>query len=468
MERVRVRGIYSTALTNLLQAQNFSIVQPSRKIQERFGLAASFEPFDLEIKDNEEAQGIIAAGPSALTQKLERLFNETLPDVITHRIKYPLHSIYWGLVKSTQRSGYVVDLGGEVGFLPHSKEARAVRPGEAILVQVCDLAASGKHLILTMELSLPGQRAVLSSQGAMRVSREIESEAERARLLNTGRRYLPSGWGVIWRTAAYDCPERVLTEEIKKLASYVERLQDHPDDGIPGRLLSFEATTQFEFPGGTKRQLDELRNAITPTLPGHHQYKAAGFFKRVDRDESRSPEALTEPNGAHHTNGHELEFPDVGQTLLIEHIKPDGERIILGRGRVIASDAKQKKIKLEREIRGEGFYDGLSAVKALGDNALTEFCEGAWEYHTAYYSDKKSLKGIYANVNTPIEIYPDRVRYVDLEIDVTCDPRGTIQVLDQEKIDTALRSGYIGPSLAARAKQTAAHLEAELAAKLSV
>ncbi|MBI1744767.1 DUF402 domain-containing protein [Candidatus Acetothermia bacterium] len=460
MNRVRVRGIYSTALTHLLHRRGFSIVQPSRKIQERFQLGPLYEPFDLELKDSECGQGIIAAGPKEALEKLATTFQDDLPDVMTRPVKAPLHSVYWGLVQSLRPSGYLMDLGCDVGFLPHSKASRPLRLGEAILVQVCELAPAGKHLIVTMEISLPGQRAVLSSQGNIRVSREIEELAERERLLRVGRRLLPPGWGVIWRTAAYQCDEPELIAELERLVAHTEHLHDHPEEGIPGLLLGFEATTQFEFPGSAKQRLDQLRGEIVPTLPGHHKYKAAGSFRTVDRAEARLQQYLGD--NTDHSNGRMVEFPEVGETLLIEHVKPEGETIILGRGKVMAADSAKKTVQLRREIRGNGSYDGLSALKAPGDFALTEFCEGRWEYRTFYYSNDERCKGIYANVNTPIEIYPDRVRYIDLEIDVTREPEGEVRIIDEAKLHAAMEAGYLREKLAERARQVAAQLKTEL------
>jgi Ribonuclease G/E len=465
MERVRLRGIYSTALTQLLHRWGFSIVQSSPKIRERFQFDSALEPFDLELRDRPDLQGIVAAGPPDAVEKMTALFQKALPDVTTHRLRLPLHAIYWGLVQSAQRSGYQIDLGCDLGFLPHSQVTRPLRVGEAILVQVGEVAPAGKHVILTTELSLPGQRAVLSSQGSIRVSREIEPESERERLLRFGRRYLPSGWGLIWRTGAYRCAESVLNDEVQQLLSLAECLQDHPEEGIPGRLLTFEATTLFEFPGGTKSRLDELRGEVVPTQPGHHKYKASGLLQAGDREASHLPTHLvTDELCADECT---VAFPTAGKTLLIEHVKPDGETIILGRGRVEASHAKTKTIRLRREIQGLGVYDGLRVTKAVGDYALAEFSEGRWEYQTVYYSSDGHAKGVYANVNTPIEIYPDRVRYIDLEIDVTRAPDGRVCIIDQAKLEAAVTAGYLSHALAERAQQVAGQLESDLAKKMS-
>ena len=49
--KVKVRGIYTTALTKLLLENDFQIVQPSQTIKARFSIPDNNEPPDLKIKD---------------------------------------------------------------------------------------------------------------------------------------------------------------------------------------------------------------------------------------------------------------------------------------------------------------------------------------------------------------------------------------------------------------------------------
>ena len=62
MFSVRIRGIYSTALTKLLLDEGFEVVQPSTIIQERFGLKGNEDSPDLDIEDLGDLQGIRAQG----------------------------------------------------------------------------------------------------------------------------------------------------------------------------------------------------------------------------------------------------------------------------------------------------------------------------------------------------------------------------------------------------------------------
>ncbi|HDO20596.1 MAG TPA: DUF402 domain-containing protein, partial [Candidatus Bathyarchaeota archaeon] len=55
-------------------------------------------------------------------------------------------------------------------------------------------------------------------------------------------------------------------------------------------------------------------------------------------------------------------------------------------------------------------------------------------------------------INTPIEIYPKQVRYVDLEVDVCVLNNGNIRVLDEEKLVEALEKGIISNILFRKVK----------------
>jgi len=63
--RVRVRGIYTTALTALLLEQGSTIVDASPAIQQRFGLPQREALKDVSICDRRNRQGIIIEGEPA-------------------------------------------------------------------------------------------------------------------------------------------------------------------------------------------------------------------------------------------------------------------------------------------------------------------------------------------------------------------------------------------------------------------
>ncbi len=76
--RVKVRGIYATALT-LLLSQKFQIVEPSEVIQARLGIPASFEPADVNVFDKADKHGIVIEGVRSAAQEVTEFLRETIP-----------------------------------------------------------------------------------------------------------------------------------------------------------------------------------------------------------------------------------------------------------------------------------------------------------------------------------------------------------------------------------------------------
>jgi len=76
--RVKVRGIYATALT-LLLSQKFQIVEPSDVIQARLGIPASFEPADVNVFDRADRHGIVIEGVRSAAEEVAEFLRETIP-----------------------------------------------------------------------------------------------------------------------------------------------------------------------------------------------------------------------------------------------------------------------------------------------------------------------------------------------------------------------------------------------------
>lgn len=79
---LKVRGIYTTALTKLLQDEGYRIVDPSPEIQERFGLPQSGELPEIFIQDRDDLQGVDIIGEAAQISPLVRLLQDRLLDAV--------------------------------------------------------------------------------------------------------------------------------------------------------------------------------------------------------------------------------------------------------------------------------------------------------------------------------------------------------------------------------------------------
>lgn len=80
--RIKVRGIYSTALTKLALDSGFEVVEPSEKIRERFPIEFANHPHNLMIQDREDLQGVEIKGEADQLTPLLAAMRKTLIDLV--------------------------------------------------------------------------------------------------------------------------------------------------------------------------------------------------------------------------------------------------------------------------------------------------------------------------------------------------------------------------------------------------
>jgi len=221
------------------------------------------------------------------------------------------------------------------------------------------------------------------------------------------------------------------------------------------RLTTGYLSLEVEFPGASKLFLDDARNLVKPTLIGHHQLKIVDS-RRVELAEALLDGSEEARRRISREVRGELIYGrlTVGSQVGFEHVKLDGRVLNLRPGRIIYF--RDGILKAERRgFKPGGVYDGVGVPREEGDYALTEAREGAWFMKHSYYSLDGKLKFEYYNVGTPVELYPDRVRYIDLEVDVVREAGGKPRIIDLEGLDSMVSEGYISERLASKARETA-------------
>jgi len=144
-----------------------------------------------------------------------------------------------------------------------------VKPNGEIVVQVTKVARKDKGPRVTARISLPGRYVVLLP-GAREagVSRRISDAREKERLKGLAKQSVPSGFGIIMRTAAAGIDEETLKEEIVELLGLWQEIMDlaakmptpsllYRDIGLLGRVL--------------RDELDERVSRIVVDDPDHHE-----------------------------------------------------------------------------------------------------------------------------------------------------------------------------------------------------
>lgn len=449
--KVKIRGIYSTALTKLLLDRGFEIVQPSATVRERFGLKENNESPDLEVYDRYDQQGVQALGTAESVDAFNSILHSCLDDIVIRRWRVATDGIYKGLVKrlDPQTNSFLIDTGSAVGRI--AQEEISDPDSKQIVVQVERRGIGAKEPVLTTEINIPGKYAILKSRNKVRISRKIRNQQTRSRLYQLGKELTPPNWGILWRTASADQPPDVLKKEITSLAKRGKTIMKKAEQvEAPATLWEGSQYVDVEFPALSKKKLDDVRVSITPTVDGHHYYKACGgrVSSAVDM-----AERLLEKGGPREEVESLLkqtvmaEYPVPGSVISIEHVKLDGKVFHLGKALIEAFNRHESLIRFRRVFEKKGIYDGLKTEKEPGDYAVTEAGIGEWYFKTEYFSKDGRYKGTYINLNTPIELYPNGIRYVDLEVDVCVWPNGRVEKLDEEKLKEAVAEGVITQKL---------------------
>ncbi|WP_144791700.1 Rne/Rng family ribonuclease [Kocuria palustris] len=118
------------------------------------------------------------------------------------------------------------DLGGAAKRIEN-----ALKPGDPVLVQATKDPVGHKGARLTSQVSLPGRYLVYVPGGSMTgISRKLP-DVERQRLKKILKDHLPEGAGVIVRTAAEGASEEELTNDINRLRTQWEQIQEKAAQG---------------------------------------------------------------------------------------------------------------------------------------------------------------------------------------------------------------------------------------------
>jgi len=448
---VRIRGIYSTALTKVLLEEGFKISQPSQRIVERFNIEKIYDEFDVDIQDKRDSHGIVLVGTRV--EEVKKVFEEKFLDVFFRRIPYQLYGVYKGMVVKRDDRYVYVDIGSAIGTLLIEELPDAVE-GDEVLVQV-----KKKNLLphLSVLVTIPGDYAVLipkpiGTQKHVKISRKIRDQNERERLRILGLSVDLGDWGVLWRTAAAYKDWNLLKDELIKLSKIAKRLKDIDKYSAPAQIVEGRDVYEVEFGGVTKSKLDDIRNTVVPTIGGHHKFKAydpelgfaveiaEGILSKMPSQRKKVSDGFLEALINH-------KGPKTGWIFRFEHVKPDGQVIRIGPGEILEISLNPIKLKVKRHLKPGKFYDGLDIPIENGDYAITEIEEGKWWFKHSYYDKEGNLKGEYYNICTPVEVYPDKARYIDLEVDIVKWPDGNKEIIDKEELKVHYEDGLISEKL---------------------
>jgi len=111
LAKVRIRGIYATALTKLLMERGHEIVQPSEKIARRFNLVVDNSPSNVTVKDSDDGDGVVVTGFPRETREVFNELSSSIPYVFKYLSRIELHSVYLARVVESRSDECIVETG---------------------------------------------------------------------------------------------------------------------------------------------------------------------------------------------------------------------------------------------------------------------------------------------------------------------------------------------------------------------
>ncbi len=439
MAKVRVRGVYTTAATRLLLDAGHEVVEPSEPIRERFDASFGDGPAEVEVRNSDDYLGVYVVGDGAreVAETLAAGRDSFVFDAV------PVGAVRDATVEETTGSGAFVRFDDGRGFLPYSKTDDRIDDGDELRVTVVEEAApwsNGSPVVAAGERV--GNELVTLVRGASGSRVEggtAEDATQLSRTAATVGAEPPSGWGVVYSRDALDAEMGELAEALGDAAERAEEGAEETD----ARWLWLGSDGRAAY--------DEVRAEETTTVAGHHRLKATSGAASAGVDLAEALVDSADPTDDVPLDVIRRKFgPEEGDRVEISHGKPDGRFISLGRGEVVS--AEEGEVVVERGMSGSGTYDALDVEREEGDIARTRFEEDGWAYATVYKSSDGEKKGTYVNICTPVEIFPEAVRYIDLHIDVVKEGDET-RIVDEDELAGSVEKGEIPEDVAEKARE---------------
>lgn len=450
MPRVRLRGIYSSALTKLLLDSGFQIVQPSEKIVHRFGLSPDYSPCEATVLDGDFGE-IVIMGIPEVAESIYRVVASAVKYFAVEKSVIGIGEVRVGKVVDKHGDECVVDIGdGLTGRLQRCGK----NPGDIVLVSALKPAFRRDRIDLTTNFRIRGLFIDLI-HGAPRItfSEHIKDRETRAKLSTIAvGRLAGSGLGIHFRSSSkYARREEIEREIDELLVKYREILSEFKDATEPRLLTKGESIYILRLNYLSRSILDEYRRSIAPTLPGHHSFKAWGWSDYVDlleilleKLESQGFESEVQTSFLEYLVG-KLRS---SRTVEILHLKPSGEAVRLAESNLLHHRVEKGCVDfvLERTLSTQGIYDGLGIPKRPGDKDIMR-ASTCSPYVVHNYFREGSWIGSYINIGTPVEIYPNGIAYMDLYVDVVLTSTRGPEIIDMDELEKSFENGLISPSL---------------------
>ncbi len=461
--RVRVRGIYATALTKILLDEGYQIVQASALISSRFNIPQIPVAADVTVKSVEdEPSRVLVIGYPGKAEKVIETIRRYASFSAYWRSKLGLYSTVVARISRREGQKCIASVNGVELEIMDGVECEE---GKLIVGWVAKAPVfPNERGKLVPGVRVIGDYAMLyeSSSPRVTISEHIRDTARRALLSSIALDYTKRGLGVHWRSSSRDAEESVLREELKNLVTHLEKIKQEASElvsrGVTGIVSPGETIGIIEVSSIDKLKFDSIRDKVIPTLQLHHSVKSLGD-ERLNAiiDYAENVLALDRNlGGPLHIGLLDYIVGEVrGRRVRIEHVKLDGRVVELGYGvvREARRDGDAIIAVVERTVKSYGVYDGLGVEKVPGDIIETRIDTRSWFIKHVYKSGDGEIKGEYININTPPELLPGRIHYIDLSVDIVRKQDGSIEVIDVEEFREYAKAGIVTQELVEKVKE---------------
>jgi len=442
--QVRVRGVYSTAITKILLDNNISVSHTSKIIRERFSLPENREAPTVTVKDTDDKHGVVIVGEYEDGKKVYEVIKERVKNCICWVSKLPLHSIIKGKVIDADNNKSIVDLGEYKGIINKKLEA-----GSEVLVDIAKPFFPHEDVAtLSERYTVYGKYVALIYGLDKKVifSKHITNKRLRDDLLSLAMMSNIENWSIKWRSSAILGEFGDMLKDLQQTYDKAKDIIKAGQDANVGEIVyKGEFFAIVAFSKNNKLELDNIRNDVLPTILGHHSLKSMNESELVDIVEHLLANGIGDREKISEAVINYIKKLMTEKLISIQHISLlSGEIKRLTPGKVI--EIENGIFKVKRIMRSKGILDGLNMEKLPGDYDIMEFSLDKPIVLHKYFGKTGEFKGIYVNLNTPPEISRDSIRYIDVEIDVVA-TENDVKIIDSEKLLKAKELGIISEEI---------------------
>ncbi|MBE5729632.1 ribonuclease E/G [Candidatus Parvarchaeota archaeon] len=434
--KVKIRGIYSTAITKLLIDEGVEVTQANDAIKELFKIQSEDRP-TVVIEDLETKAGVYVYGNDS--DKVIQVLKKVCKSSFFY--EEDIGKIYCGIIDSTdQRSkSIIVSLNGdEKGVLDLKNFWGYVKQGSKILVQSKG-SYDGKAMLST-QIRLFGDDLIIIKNGFTKMSRGIRSKEGKDKLYDIAKNLDLKDWGILWTQSAEDKDESVLKAELEDLIKQEKEISKKFEEADkPGLLYSGVKKYFVLISREDKYELDKIRGKAMPTITGHHSLKSAGYTILTDFAE----EILGKVDEKQVADG-------ISKTL----------------SRYGPADKKLYKVIVTRPNGTSYRIEGISTdiVNDNGVKSMKVSVRGNWGSREYDLDPEKNILTVRSQeseeriLTLGIEIFPKFAKLVDINMHVKITGQAA-EAVDNEAISKMLKKGEITQELAKKLEEQFSAME---------